>query len=39
VDGLDAETLQQTAQAYFNEDRYVQVILYPEGEGPGSNGE
>jgi zinc protease len=39
VDGLDAETLQQTAQAYFNEDQYVQVILYPEGEGPGSNGE
>ena len=30
VDSLTAEAVQQAAQNYFNMDRYVRVVLYPE---------
>ena len=33
VDSLTAEAVQQAAQNYFNMDRYVRVVLYPEEEG------
>ena len=36
VDSLTVEAVQQAAQKYFNMDRYVRVVLYPEeGEEPG----
>ena len=35
VDSLTVEAVQQSAQKYFNMDRYVRVVLYPEeGEEP-----
>ena len=33
VDSLTAEAVQQAAQNYFNMDRYVRVVLYPEEAG------
>lgn len=33
VDSLTAEAVQQAAQTYFNMDRYVRVVLYPEKAG------
>lgn len=33
VDSLTAEAVQQAAQTYFNMDRYVRVVLYPEEAG------
>lgn len=33
VDSLTAEAVQQAAQSYFNMDRYVRVVLYPEETG------
>ena len=38
VDSLTVEAVQQSAQKYFNMDRYVRVVLYPE-EGEESEGE
>ncbi len=32
VSGLDAEAIAQAARRYLNEDRYVQVSLFPEAE-------
>ena len=37
VDSLTAEMVQQAARKYFNMDRYVRVVLYPED--PGEPGE
>lgn len=33
VDSLTADAVQQAAQNYFNMDRYVRVVLYPEEAG------
>ena len=33
VDSLTGEAVQQAAQKYFNMERYVRVVLYPEEEG------
>ncbi|MYI62789.1 MAG: insulinase family protein [Gemmatimonadetes bacterium] len=38
VDSLTVDMVQQSAQKYFNMDRYVRVVLYPE-EGEESEGE
>ncbi|MCE2449758.1 MAG: insulinase family protein [Candidatus Latescibacteria bacterium] len=38
VDSLTVEAVQQSAQKYFNMDRYVRVVLYPE-EGDEAEGE
>ena len=33
VDSLTVDVVQQSAQKYFNMDRYVRVVLYPEEGG------
>ena len=38
VDSLTVDVVQQSAQKYFNMDRYVRVVLYPEEGGRGGGG-
>lgn len=37
IKGLTAEAIQSTAKEYFNENNYVEVVLYPKEKSSGTN--